>query len=599
MPICVTSKDQIQRFSIKRYVRNGGRVDIAPMVSKIEIKPLKVDNLKYVVRDTTSPSVSNIRCVMHEDCQGHLLGNSRGTIVLPSMCVNEDLMTMDERGKLNHQMLSDSISPDDYSRGIRNTLMGKRGMLRHACMGIRPLTTIRGVASCTWTEDPSTVYIPYKWTKDMRIPFRRGGNKLQSPYWAFRSVVDGDYAVLIRCPSISDNSCMPVRVYAWDRPSIGVHPAMCEHLNLDFDGDEVHIGVVSSLTAVDEIKSLMHKNPLFNKFRSEVISDVTSRLSNAIHEDFMLHSTLSLSMIDMNDDEIFTPLHILSRCKRGSWDLLRQRLDMDKTISTYVQRSVTAINQFMESHLTVSRGFTFGRQLKILTMMIDDDTKNLVPSWFEPSTSLTLPTLEHGDVRNSYGYPGMRLASKISGKIMQGALDTAKHGITTSGEDLILSLLSMSKQTYEILSHGNRTKLVKVTPKTVKVGKVLATTSRFRMQMMGSVLGLRSCVSMVACACESMKIPYTNSELAHFAALVYYTSMVDPRSPVTDFKPTAFLSKTSTDYLSVGVAENLIMADIGLNTSLISGCMSVESATNALIIGNFKGVRSRSIRHKM
>ncbi|EIE92586.1 hypothetical protein RO3G_17297 [Rhizopus delemar RA 99-880] len=531
------------------------------MVSKIEIKPLKVDNLKYVMKDTTAPSVTNIRCVMHEDCQGHLLGNSRGTIVLPSMCVNEDLMTMDERGKLNHQMLSDSISPDDYSRGVRNTLMGKRGMLRHACMGIRPLTTIRGVASCTWTEDPSTVYIPYKWTKDMRIPFRRGGDRLQSPYWAFRGVVDGDYAILIRCPSISDNSCMPVRVYAWDKPSIGVHPAMCEHLNLDFDGDEVHIGVVSSLAAVDEIKSLMHKNPLFNKFRPEVVSDITSRLSNNIHEDFMLHSTLSLSMIDMNDDEVFTPLHSLSRCKRGSWDLLRQRLDMDKTIN--------------------------------------DDTKNLVPFWFEPGTSLTLPTLEHGDVRNSYGYPGMRLASKISGKIMQGALDTAKHGITTSGEDLILSLLSMSRQTYEILSHGNRTKLMKITPKTTKVGKVLATTSRFRMQMMGSVLGLRSCVSMVACACESMKISYTNSELAHFAALIYYTSMIDPRSPVTDFKPTSFLSKTSTDYLSVGVAENLIMADIGLNTSLISGCMSVESAAIALIIGNFKGIRSRSIRHKM
>lgn len=94
-------------------------------------------------------------------------------------------MAMDDRSKLNHQMLTDSITHEEYLRGIRNTLVGKRGILRHACMGIRPLMMIRGVTPYIWIK-----YTSAKWTRDMITPFRRTTDKLQSPYWVLRGVND-------------------------------------------------------------------------------------------------------------------------------------------------------------------------------------------------------------------------------------------------------------------------------------------------------------------------------------------------------------------------------------------------------------------------
>ncbi|CAO3659219.1 unnamed protein product [Rhizopus microsporus] len=99
-------------------------------------------------------------------------------------------MTMDDRGKLNHQMLMDSITHKEYSGGIRNNLVGKRGILRQACMGIRPLMMIRGVTSYIWIKDTSDTYTSAKWTRGMITPFRRTTNKPRSPYWVLRDVND-------------------------------------------------------------------------------------------------------------------------------------------------------------------------------------------------------------------------------------------------------------------------------------------------------------------------------------------------------------------------------------------------------------------------
>ena len=162
-------------------------------------------------------------------------------VVLPPICVNEDLLIMDERGRLNFRFLSGYIDYEEFSDGIRSTLMEKGGLLMFSCMEMRRLSTVRDLAVCSWHDDSSIVYMPGLWMKKMRIPTRRNNN---STVWSASNVVNGDYGILMRYPSISDNSAMPIKMYGWISNTIGVHPAMCEHLNLDFDGDEVHIAAV-------------------------------------------------------------------------------------------------------------------------------------------------------------------------------------------------------------------------------------------------------------------------------------------------------------------------------------------------------------------
>ncbi|TDH69248.1 hypothetical protein CCR75_003955 [Bremia lactucae] len=58
---------------------------------------------------------------------------------------------------------------------------------------------------------------------------------------------------------------------AWDGLTIGVSPELCEGMNLDFDGDELHFAVVSSPEAREELKLKMNSRKL-DKFSQQNIS---------------------------------------------------------------------------------------------------------------------------------------------------------------------------------------------------------------------------------------------------------------------------------------------------------------------------------------
>ncbi|KAI9313737.1 hypothetical protein BX666DRAFT_2055555 [Dichotomocladium elegans] len=218
------SSAEIPKFSIERYVSEGSRVDDAS-VTKIVLSEINVSNIKPARIGTDSFS-RDYRCKVHSGCKGHITLGSTGYYGLPSFCVNDDAFVIDDRGRVNKALIWGGASPYECAHNLRKTLMGKNGLLRFEGGGMRPLTSVRGVATCNWDIEPDRVLLPSKWMKNMKVPCLRNAGGYVSPYWSFRSAVDEDHTILLRCPSIFETSVMGVTVKSWDEASIGVHPSM-------------------------------------------------------------------------------------------------------------------------------------------------------------------------------------------------------------------------------------------------------------------------------------------------------------------------------------------------------------------------------------
>jgi hypothetical protein len=158
------NKSGPRAFKVSRFIGKGKRIDSAPKVSALELSALDVANIRNV--DSLSPKetlTSSIGCRIHHLCQGHLrVGRSSG-IGLPVYCSsNEDPDTMSEIDKINRNILSPSPDLLQCAIDMRNPMSGKGGIIRYKCMGFSAVTSCRGVATCSWHDDPRTVFLPLR-----------------------------------------------------------------------------------------------------------------------------------------------------------------------------------------------------------------------------------------------------------------------------------------------------------------------------------------------------------------------------------------------------------------------------------------------------
>jgi len=284
-----------------------------------------------------------------------------------------------------------------------------------------------------WDTSPHVVKVPSSWMDRMKVPHRISSDQELSPYWSFRAARNGDAAVLIRDPIVSDSSVQPVTVEGWEQHGIGVHPEMCVPLNMDYDGDEVHVLVLSWPESVSEIVRSIEASGL-SKF---------PRPSPADARDFMACSTVSLSQlhsVDYNDE----PARI-SRCKESSRRSMCESLDTNLALDyvSYVSPWSSSVSSMAASHLSVSLGYVLSRQLRICAMTLDPSQRDFRPMWSLAKSVKTdfMPGISLG-AGETYGLPGARLALRLSGLVTQRYLDMAKERGGSSDDILLLSLIS-------------------------------------------------------------------------------------------------------------------------------------------------------------
>ncbi|CAI5954708.1 unnamed protein product [Closterium sp. NIES-64] len=429
------------RNAYVRVFKQGGRRDVAPLPTSFAYRPLDRDRLRLL--PPGQYGTIGRSCPIHDACSGHLSLLSTGHVLVPAHCMVDEPDATDRRGTLTESAIQGRCDIAGYGTGIRETLMGKRGLLRYKVAGCRPIASARGVATVTWQASPEVLFMPRAWMSKIRYLAPEqdkdsdddGDNDgCLSSRLAETGPETGSWAIVLRCPALGEDSAQAVRLVPWDNWSIGVHPELCAPLHLDFDGDEVHVFMTSDTASMAEIRARASR-ARYSKFTEPVVraamdwcDDIAPE--DVVHGTFIRSSTMTLE--SLLNDPVPHPVHRLGRCKVELWPVLKDRyLAEDKPIR-FVEQCSLAMSNVIASQLSVSDGYMVTRQSKYLgSQLVSTRTGLHMPCWYGPGSeaieaidSDVVPTGTH------HGSPAMRVLARLSAKAMQGSLDKAKHRST-------------------------------------------------------------------------------------------------------------------------------------------------------------------------
>jgi DNA-directed RNA polymerase subunit A' len=98
-----------------------------------------------------------------------------------------------------------------------------------------------------------------------------------------RHLLDGDYVVFNRQPSLHRISMMGHKVRVLPGRTFRLHPAVCTPYNADFDGDEMNLHVPQSVEAVAETKELLQvmKNYITPRYGAPIVGAIRDFITGA------------------------------------------------------------------------------------------------------------------------------------------------------------------------------------------------------------------------------------------------------------------------------------------------------------------------------
>ncbi|KAJ3318124.1 hypothetical protein HDV06_000804 [Boothiomyces sp. JEL0866] len=602
MTVHVKSHKDIPQFTVRRVVAYGRRKDRASLVTKLELKDLKVVNLKTVQpREFKNSTIYTCSFPEHSNCIGHLQAINDMCVGFPSFCTVDDEELLDKRGYANRRLFSEEISSKDFCDTIMQTFLGKNGMFRAGLLSFRPLTSCRGVASLVETPDPNIIFLPRKWMNNMQIPVRLEvpNEKLRSPYYTFRQATDGDYGIVLRCPVILIGSVQPVKIYGWDNYSVGCNANLCERMNLDFDGDEVHVCIVSSTKSVNEVKEAIKKETSV-KFSTDSINRAKEYCPDGV-VDFMLSSTTSITEID--SISYSNPLFKLSRCKESARLSSSLIYKEELNPSSYITSGLKRVKDITESQLAICKKYVLARQLKNVSLESVPRSNRFEDFWTKKWNDLSILIPDGVKV---YGNPSCRFATKLTQSIVQGALDKAKHDGSIDGNILSNSLITNSLP-YLVVYRDGKDFVQKVlkTPTEIldyKVFPLLVVTSRQAIKLLNykSTRILQLCYSTIKYMAFYYGIEHDESEILAFSNFIYKTIISSSEirvRKIADVEPTDFLRYSDSNFLTSVMCCNMKSIDsLKLNDSNIQRLeISSSSFFSAVSMGNLSCFLTSSI----
>lgn len=605
-------------FYSRRYQTEKSAVFPCPRVTALEPAILDIRNLKTM--ELEPRDVLSVECSSNSRCKGHLMETPEGKILPPSFCVVDDFEVKDQRAYACKRYREGEISEDKFAEEMRNSLKGKQGLLRNKTLGVRPLLSIRGIASCDWALEKNEVRIPRLWAKKLCVPFRRSGDNTRSGVWSFRNASEKttEFGILLRCPIAGDSSIQAVKIKVWDNFTIGVNPAMCAPLNLDFDGDEVHVMLVSGKESVEEIQNSMALEDL-TTFDGYPQLSRSALPEEDVLDDFMLNTTLSMRELERYDYK--SPLAKSTKAKepsRSSFVTLTSRVnnyDIDELFNTWE----TSMSNMVRSHLTVSQGHTFMRQFAVASSCIDADESNLRIAWQGRNSirvnyeeTCTIRGIKNPFETTFYGFPGARLALRLSSKVFQQLLDLAKSKGTSSDTRLMMSLfasgdLDEEDRKYYLArktsgSYDSRP-LFKVfsSPKDIEEDYILIASTD--MNEMSGIYDTNEVISsvmfLVRLVMKKMGVRGSDSEVLELAALIYHATLECDSPSLTSRSVTSFLSFTSNDALTSALCDNIGVLDLSIvdlsRAGTRAGRISSRNLYTAITLGNMEQLKKRTV----
>jgi hypothetical protein len=259
----------MEPFQVERLVYDGSDPSDDWIITGIGHSKLNIGNLKLL--DVESKTDYITKCPLHDNCIGHMCSTQSGVILPPqSLAVDTPVIRNDISKAAGFAFAGTSNFHKRQAKKIlSDSMKAKTGRMRQGILNCHVDGSLRMVITPQVTNELFTIYLPYylkdKWKVARLDPVTQ---KYVSGY-----VEDGDYAIVLRPPTLVKESIQYCTVSYWKGTCVGISPVLVAALRGDFDGDEIHLYPVYSEEALSEAKQWVNtKSGPFEKGRSLYLS---------------------------------------------------------------------------------------------------------------------------------------------------------------------------------------------------------------------------------------------------------------------------------------------------------------------------------------
>lgn len=423
----------MDKFCVERLVYDGSDPSDDWIVKSIGHSKLKKQNIKCV--KINSMHEYEAGCKIHENCLGHI-GISPGGMMLPiqSMCIHNVNVSNAVFKAVDIALReANAFGARKYTEIIYESMKKKTGKMRRGILNCHVDGSLRMVITPQWEFPRNVVAIP-SYLKDKWVVCRIDKNTKR---YITLPVKDGDYAVVVRPPSLSARSIQPMIVRYWDNTCMGISPDILKSFEGDYDGDEMHVNPVYSEAALEEcIRWKNTPNPIMDKANDTYIKLNGSNTSNHFGE-YILYTTMSFSQIK---NRSLQPLMAeQARTKKEHTLAVADRLNNRNNIHrSFDLESIRGMSDINRRYLTQPVIGDMSRIAKIVASCVSQNDEGWIGVWSEDGFK---PILQSRlDV--SAGNATVRGISTICASAQQVALDAHRASCNMSPlHDMIADLV--------------------------------------------------------------------------------------------------------------------------------------------------------------
>lgn len=464
--ITKNSSSELQYIPFTRTVANGKSSSHSLQVLSYWTE--SCDNWPIPVQKCESYMDYMAGCKAHgSNCLGNYAVTPRGTVLMPSTLAKSlGVMVNDyARGAEGVFAREGAVSNNrssnqerQYREKITSLMLTKTGKMRGDMASSIVDGSAREVITQFWNKmtvenlnieqsgidmlkerkvDASFFCIPDMVAANMRVLRVKKDKDLDMMmgYYEEDEVREGDWAIVVRAPSLGPRSVQPMMIVLWQHECFGLDPSFCDQYHADFDGDEMHIYILGRSESIEEcMQWVRQERDIYEKVVEEKFIPKSWRENGTedVRSKFMVGSTLSIR--ELMDGIEMPDISPESRMKEAMTNMSVDRLKNPmRVMSEFISESLRGIEDVKRQQL--SQGFIgrITREAKVSAaclvyrgngvfyMMRDKECIKIVDT--------AISDISFDRIYPLGGNPAIRGISKLCGKFQQAMLDA--HRVST------------------------------------------------------------------------------------------------------------------------------------------------------------------------
>lgn len=478
-------------------------------------------------------------CTLHRECFGHMCRSPNGCIMVPQGLAASKGDASNDYLRAAKAAFSGDV--DGYKDVLRTINLKKTGHMRRDILG----TTISGSARLIIVPQVQfprgEIALPRNIARLMRVPARAidALTGIRTGVIDERSVEDGDWAIVVRPPSLTFYSTQPMKIRLWDTPTLGISPDDVGFWHGDFDGDEMHVYPVYEEGSIRECERWSRDGHKAFSIESKKLGDMGYKDEQG-DRPLPFISMTNVPMSHIRDAKPLTEFASGARMKKEHVIATGKRFVTDVE-RNYVAESIRGMSDVARQQLTQGSIGYMSRIAKIVSMCFIRKDGQLVVQTSEGHI------VAASGIGDSHGCPCLRGISAICSVAQQAALDSHRAGTEKMATyDMISNMLTGGEDTV-VITTLSCPLIGKALWKTKRGDRYIAIVTEESVESEGTsgVVGayapwvlrdlgdrISACIAGVTLVCNYFSVSISKDEL-HDVCYMLVFRCEDSRFPIT------------------------------------------------------------------